>query len=499
MIKDRFFKEMARQCRAVTFGEVTMRTGHTKIHPSQVNLATHFSRNVPLNTPIVSAPMDTVTEKSMAIAMAKAGGIGVIHYSMTPEAQAATVIGVKMHLHALIAQPICVLPHYTIDTILGRCQEKGYSFQTFPVTNENGKLLGLLTSNDFAFARRDQSRSARAVMTNAKELVTASAGTTLNEAYAIMEKTRKKVLPLIDKSGKLAGMYVLSDVVRVLTGNSDGFNIDENGHLRVAAAISVGDEEIDRVALLVEHDVDALVIDTSHGDSERVIDTLRKLKRKFPRTDIVAGNVSEGASAKRLVRAGADCIKVGQGPGSICTTRDVTGFGCPQLTAIYNCVKATQGSGVPICADGGIVKSGDISKALGAGASSVMVGRLLAGTDEAPGERVETAAGVRKKYRGMGSIAAMQDSAAARKRYNQADTKKDMRVAEGVESLVGYDGPVAGILHRNLEGLRRGMGSCGAKTIRELWRKADYYLMSLAGVQESRPHDVYVLDNNHQK
>jgi IMP dehydrogenase len=305
---------------------------------------------------------------------------------------------------------------------------------------------------------------------------------------------RKKVLPLVTR-GKIAGMYVLSDLKRVRADGANVFNVDKKGHLVVGAAIGAGDEECERAAELIKAGCDVIVIDTAHGDSKNVLDTLKKLKRIHPGTDIVAGNVSEGASAKRLAKAGADGIKVGQGPGSICTTRIVAGIGCPQVTAVYNCALAVRGSGVPICADGGIRHPGDITIAIGLGADCVMLGKNLAGTTESPGKLKDTRQGKMKTYRGMGSLGAMQDSKAARARYGQGNVALDKVIPEGVESLIPYAGDLKDVLHQLVGGLRSGMGYTGSRTLQELQRKANFHRLSGAGLRESHPHDVTVTGN----
>jgi IMP dehydrogenase len=429
----------------------------------------------------------------MAIALAKAGGIGVIHRNLTPKDQAAEVVRVKLHLNGRIMRPIYVFGDDTMEAIENRRREKNYSFRSFPVTDRSGKLIGLLTENDFVFCDNPK-LTASAVMT--KDVMTAPPETDLSTAYEKMRSHKKKVLLLVDGKGFIAGMYVFSDVKRIKTGNSAVFNTDSNGQLRVAAAIGTGDAELKRAEKLVRCGVDVLVIDTAHADTASVIEgTLKVLKQKITRTDIVVGNISRGSSARNLVDAGADGIKVGQGPGSICTTRIIAGIGCPQVTAIYNCAKAIEGSGVPVCADGGISHSGDIVVAVVAGAQTVMLGRLLAGTDEAPGNIVNIHGVPHKIYRGMGSLGAMQDNDASRKRYGERSTGKDQIVPEGIEGAVPYQGGVDKLLHQYVEGLQRGMGYVGAATIQELQEKGEFFRISPSGLAESHPHNVeYIQD-----
>lgn len=490
MSKQRFFCRMERLGLALSFDDVRLKSGYSKVPLSQIAIDSLFSRRIRLRCPIVSSPMDTVTEYRMAIALAMAGGIGIIHRNLEPSVQASQVARVKSYLNACISNPVCVQGNQTIREIEAMRKTEGYGFKSFPVLDEQGRLIGLLTKNDFDLCD-DPSLLASAVMT--RELVTAPVGTELSHAYKIMEQNKKKTLPLLDEHGVMMGMYVFSDAKRIKTGSQDGHNIDQQGHLRVGAAIGTGRGEIDRALMLAEKSVDVIVIDTAHGDSLPVYETLAQLRKELGNTvDIVVGNVSEGPSAKRLAEAGADGIRVGQGPGSICTTRIVAGIGCPQVTAVYNCASAVEGSGIPVCADGGINNSGDITVAVAAGAHCVMLGRLLAGTDEAPGEVITLRGVPHKVYRGMGSLGAMQDNASARARYGQTVMAKDRLVPEGIEGAVPYKGSVQAMLHQYVEGLRRGMGYVGAATIAELQNKADFHRISSAGLRESHPHDVVI-------
>jgi len=490
--KDGFFLKMGLTGLALSFDDVRLKTGFSEVIPSRVNVGSRFSRRVPLFIPIVSAPMDTVTEKKMAIAMALAGGLGIIHRNLEPQTQAVQVAQVKSFLNALITQPVCVYEDEAIEKIL-----KGeHNFKNFPVLNREGQLVGLLTREALAVSEEGPNSLVKEVMMGVEEFLTAPVGTTLDDAYKIMQKKRKKALLLIDAQGKLSGMYVFSDLKRIKSGGQSKYNVDQDGHLRVGAAVGTGKEAIQRAKLLIDAGADVIVIDTAHGDSKPVFDTLREIRQLIGdgKTDIVVGNVSEGESAKRLADAGADGIKVGQGPGSICTTRIIAGVGCPQVTAVYNCAKALEGMDVPICADGGIKETGDIPIAIGSGASSVMMGGMLAGTDESPGKTV-LLKGVRHKvYRGMGSLGAMETHVASRQRYGQPDTGKDCLVPEGVEGAVPLKGDVESELHQCVEGLKRGMGYVGAATIPELQEKADFHRMSSAGLQESHPHHVTITE-----
>lgn len=499
--KDAFFGRMEALCLALTYDDVRLRTDYSDVIPGEVDLTSMFSRNIPLKCPITSSPMDTVTEARMAIALAKLGGLGVIHKAMTIEQQVIQVRKVKLNLNALIENPVTIEENVTIEWVENMRREKDYNFSTFPVVNSAGLLTGLLTSNDFDLCHSSKTLVVNA-MTPLAGLKTAPAGTNVKMAHKIMCENRKKVLPLVSSDGRLAGMYVLSDVKRsVGNGSMSQQNVDQNGHLRVGAAIGAGnDSELLRAEQLFNAGCDVIVIDTAHGDSKNVKGTFRDLKAKFSdRRDIVVGNISEPESAKRLADLGVDGIKIGQGPGSICTTRTVAGVGCPQVTAVYECAKIVRGSGIPIIADGGISHSGDIPIAIGLGAHCVMLGRLLAGTTEAPGEVRDTQKGVRvKMYRGMGSLGAMQANQASRERYSQGSVPKGKLVPEGVETIIPYEGDLEPIMQKLIGGLRAGMGYVGAHTIAELQEKADYRRMTGAGLAESHPHDVTVIetDNN---
>jgi len=490
--KDTFFQPYMARGEALTYDQIRLRTGYSELDAGDANITSQFSRHLALKIPILSAAMDTVTEYKMAIVMAKAGGLGIIHRGLAPDDQVEQVKRVKFHLNGLIEKPICVSIVDRVETITARREEKGWSFSSFPVLNDFGEVLGLVTRNDFDFCT-DSTLMAGAIMTPFDELVTAPPKTSLQQAYEKMRKAGKKILLLVGRDRKLAGMYVWSDLKRLVHDSSSIFTVDAAGHLRVGAAIGTREAELDRAQLLVEAKCDVLVIDTAHGDSKNVYDILRRLKRQYPTVDIVVGNVSEPDSAKRLLQAGADGIKIGQGPGSICSTRIVTGIGCPQATAVYACAKIARGSGVPVCADGGINQSGDVPIALALGAHTVMLGRLLAGTTEAPGTIIDTPKGRFKLYRGMGSLSAMQESQASRDRYRQGNDKRKL-VPEGVESLIPHQGNVADVLQKMVGGLQGGMGYVGARTIAELHRVANFHFMGEAGARESAPHDVNIID-----
>lgn len=490
--KAEFFERMHEQGLALTFDDVRLETGESQVTASEVDITSLFSRNLELKAPLVSAAMDTVTTSDMAIAVAKLGGLGVIHAGLSIEEQGDEVRRVKLYLNGLIEKPITVEEHQSLESVLNMCADKNFDFRTFPVTGEDGRFVGLLTQNDFDFCG-DMSRPVNDAMTPLADVERAQGETTVEEAYKLMQQKKKKTLPLLDKDGRVAGLYVFSDVKRIVQDSSGSYNVDANGRLRVAAAVPTDDEALERVMGMRKY-VDAIVIDTAQGDSKFAFRTLKKLKEKFQDLDIVVGNVSAGPSAKRLAEEGADGIKVGQGPGSICTTRTETGIGCPQVTAVYECVRAVRETGkdVPICADGGIKDPGDISLAIAAGASSVMMGSMLAATKEAPGDLIELESGARVKlYRGMGSPSAMRESAASRKRYGAEGRGEPL--AEGIEAYVPYKGSVIEVLDRYIKALRKSMSYVGAGDIRTHQAETRFLRITNAGIRESRPHDVKII------
>lgn len=485
---DAFFSRMENLGLALGYGDVRLRTGHSAGLDRSVDLRTKFSRNVSCLVPIISSPMDTITEAKMAIALAMQGGCGIIHKGLDPKKQASAVDEVKRCLSAFIVDPICIKANQTVGEVLRFAEKKGYKFLSFPVLDDSGKVVGIITRSHLEFCL-DQSIKIRDVMV--ADIVWAREGTDVRKAYKTMMKRRIKILPIFGRGRSFKGIYTLADAKRIVKGYSPDFNLAEDGTLRVGAAIGVFEDAEQRMELLDRAKVDVVVIDTAHGDSEPVIRTVRYCKKHFPHIDVVAGSISEPEGAIRLAKAGADGVRVGQGPGSICTTRIVAGVGCPQVTAIYNCSKALRGSGVSVNGDGGIEYSGDITIALAAGADTVMLGKLLAGTKETPGEviyRDETKPV--KIYRGMGSLGAMKDFRAARARYGQADNPEDKLVPEGVESEVDYQGEVSTVIFRLLGGLRSGMGYCGATTIADLQKKADFRRITPSGLRESHPHGL---------
>lgn len=489
LAKDDFFDKIAQQGFAITYDDVRMKTGHSKVLPANVDVRTRFSRNISLQIPIVSAAMDTVTEHQMAIGIARLGGLGIIHKNMSVEQQASEVATVKYHMNGIIEKPISLRDDQTIEQLLNMKQEKDYKFDTFPIINSNGTLVGLITKHDIDFCN-NYSLPISQVMT--RKPIVEKDGLSIENAYKTMKSRKIKVLPLVNGNRKLKGMYVFSDVKRLVDGNQSGFNLDSKGQLIVGAAIGVGEAALERLEALMRKKVDVIVIDTAHGDTDTYLDTLKQIKSKYCSLDVVVGNISEASSAKNLIDAGADGIKIGQGPGSICTTRIIAGIGCPQVTAIYNCAKIAEEYGIPVCADGGLRYPGDIPIAIGAGAYSVMMGSMLAGTDEAPGEFVFQEGRRWKTYRGMGSLGAMTASKESRERYRQSGKNRDELIPEGVEGIVPYKGTLREVIVQYIGGLRNGMGYVGVENIDELRTKADFYLLTAAARAESHPHDIKI-------
>jgi len=469
----------------ITFDDVLLEPGYSEILPRDIDVRTQLSRNVHLNLPIVSSPMDTVTESELAIALAQEGGIGIIHKNLSIEDQTREVDKVKRSENGIITDPITLPP----DATVGHARQvmEQYKISGVPITVEN-RLVGILTRRDLRFLTDNDQRLAE-VMTR-EGLVTAPANTTLEEAGRILTKNKVEKLLLVDEKYQLRGLITIKDIDKM--ANFPNACKDARGRLRVGAAIGVFDFE--RAESLLRADVDVLVVDSAHGHSANVIRTVAELKRRH-QIDIIAGNVATTEGAAALLRAGADAVKVGIGPGSICTTRVISGVGVPQLTAIANAVKALAGSGTPIIADGGIRYSGDITKALAAGAHSVMIGGLFAGLAESPGEVIFYKGRTFKAYRGMGSMGAMVAGSADR--YGQA-AKTDKKsatgklVPEGVEGRVPYKGPLSPFIYQLVGGLRAGMGYCGTRTIEELRTRARFIQVSAPSVQESHPHDIFI-------
>ena len=465
----------------LTFDDVLLVPAESGVLPHEVDISTRFSRNICLNVPVVSAGMDTVTESRMAIAIAREGGIGVIHKNMPIEAQAAEVDRVKRSEHGIIIDPVFLSPENTIQDALELMAR--YHISGVPVTVQ-GRLVGILTNRDLRF-EEDFTRPIKEVMTT-ENLVTAPAGTSIDEARNILKQHRIEKLPIVDKDYNLKGLVTIKDIQKMVKYPNSCK--DANGRLRVAAAIGVGNGTFERAQALIEAGVDALVIDTAHGHSLGVISQVAKIREAFPQVDIVAGNVATGEATEALIKAGVDGVKVGIGPGSICTTRVIAGIGVPQLTAIMDSAEVAAKYDVPIIGDGGIKYSGDIVKALAAGSSCVMMGSLLAGTEESPGE-VEIYQGRSfKVYRGMGSLAAMKQG--SKDRYFQENASK--LVPEGIEGRVPYKGTVADTIYQMLGGVRAGMGYCGAENLPALREKAQFVKITAAGLLESHPHHVQI-------
>jgi IMP dehydrogenase len=474
---------------ALTFDDVRLIPAYSEVLPDEVNLNSRFSRNVPLKIPLVSAAMDTITEHKLAIEMAKNGGLGIIHKNLSPKEQAWQVSRVKHHLNGKIEDPICVREEDSIEEVLNMREEKAYTFHSFPVLDAGGKLIGIITRNDFDFCD-DLSKKVKDIMTPFP--LTAPENTTIEEAYKILLDKKKKILPLVKKDNEISGIYVFSDVKRIVTGNLCMYNIDSNGKLIVGAAIGVYKDAFSRLEELVKSDVDVVVIDTAHGHSKGVLETLREIKEQYPKLDVVAGNIASGEAAETLVRAGADGVKIGVGPGSICTTRIIAGIGTPQLSAIYRCSRALSDFDIPICADGGLKNSGDITIAISGGANCVMMGNMLGGTDESPGDLITFNGRQWKKYRGMGSLSAMREHRGSKERYQQGGRKMKNLVPEGIDGLIPYRGKLADILIQYVGGLKSGMGYVGAKSIEELREKAQFDRITNAGLNESHPHDILI-------
>ncbi len=475
---------------ALTFDDVLLRPGHSTVMPSGADLTTRFTRTINLNIPLVSSAMDTVTEARLAIAMAQAGGIGVIHRNFEPEEQAEEVRKVKRFESGMVVNPITIFPDETLGDALALMRHHGIS--GIPVVERGvdskpGKLVGILTNRDVRFAD-NPFQPVSELMT--KKVITVAEGVKLDEARRMLHQHRIEKLLVVDDDYKCVGLITVKDMEKA-TLHPHACK-DPKGRLRVAAASTVGDKGYERAIQLINAGVDCLVIDTAHGHSQQVLDQVARIKREFGDISIVAGNIATGDGAKALIDAGADGVKVGIGPGSICTTRIVAGVGVPQLTAIIEAAEAARKAGVPVIADGGIKFSGDLAKAIAAGADSVMIGSLLAGTDESPGEVFLYQGRSFKAYRGMGSVGAMARGSADR--YFQQDIKDSLKlVPEGIEGQVPYKGPVGAVLHQLAGGLRAAMGYVGGHTIPDYQARAEFVRISSAGLRESHVHDVAIV------
>ena len=467
--------------RALTFEDVLLVPQHSNVLPKEVSTKTKLTKRVSLNIPIVSAAMDTVTEYKAAIAMARLGGIGVIHKNMDIEAQANQIKKVKKSESGIIIDPIFIGPNETVgeaDALMGE-----YHISGVPVIENGRYLIGIITNRDMRFIT-DMSLKVSDVMTHAP-LITAKEGTTLEEAAKVLQKHKIEKLPIVDDAGNLMGLITIKDIEKKI--QFPNANKDEFGRLRVAAAIGVG--QLDRAAALVEAGADVIVLDSAHGHSQGIIDTVKRIKKELD-VDVVAGNIASADAAQDLIDAGADGVKVGIGPGSICTTRIVAGVGVPQISAIDEVAQIANKAGVPVIADGGIKYSGDVAKALAVGGSCVMLGSALAGTYEAPGEMIIYNGRQFKEYRGMGSIGAM--SKGSTDRYFQEGTAADKLVPEGIEGRVPYRGKISDVVHQMIGGLRSSMGYCGSESIPVFWEKAEFVEITSAGLRESHVHDVTI-------
>ena len=466
---------------AITFDDVLLVPGYSEVIPNEVNLETKLTNKIKLNIPFMSASMDTVTEHQMAIAMARQGGIGIIHKNMSIEAQAEEVDKVKRSENGVITDPFYLSPEHTLqqaEDLMAKFRISGV-----PIT-ENGKLVGIITNRDLKF-ETDFSKKIKESMTS-EGLVTAKEGITLEEAKQILGKARKEKLPIVDDDFNLKGLITIKDIEKQIKYPNAAK--DDQGRLLCGAGVGITADVLDRVQALVDAHVDVIVVDSAHGHSANVLRVVRMVKDKFPDLQVIAGNVATGAGAKALIEAGADCVKIGIGPGSICTTRVVAGIGVPQITAIMSAYEEAKKAGIPIIADGGIKYSGELTKAIAAGADVCMLGSMLAGCDESPGDFELYQGRKYKVYRGMGSIAAMENG--SKDRYFQSDAKK--LVPEGVEGRVAYKGFVEDTVFQLLGGLRAGMGYCGARTIEELKENGRFVKISAAALKESHPHDIHI-------
>ncbi|NOT74836.1 MAG: IMP dehydrogenase [Cyclobacteriaceae bacterium] len=469
---------------ALTYDDVLLVPAYSDVLPRETSTATYLTKNIKLNIPILSAAMDTVTESALAIGMALEGGIGFIHKNMSIEAQADQVRKVKRSQSGLILDPVTLRINSTVRDAEKIMRE--FKIGGIPVIDENGKLVGIITNRDLRF-QKDMTIPVNDIMTK-ENLITAPEGITLEQAEILLQDYKIEKLPIINKKGKLTGLVTYKDILK--KKNKPNACQDKFGRLRVGAAVGVTADIMTRIDALKAAGVDVISIDTAHGHSKGVIDAAKLVKKKYPGLDLIVGNIATGEAAKALVKAGADAIKVGVGPGSICTTRVVAGVGLPQLSAVYEAAKAVKGSGVKIIADGGIRFSGDMVKAIAAGADSIMIGSMLAGTDEAPGEMIIYEGRKFKSYRGMGSIEAMDDG--SKDRYFQ-DAEDDIKklVPEGISGRVPFKGLVSEVLYQMVGGLKAGMGYCGAKNIEKL-KQAKFVKITAAGVTESHPHDISI-------
>ncbi|MFN0153332.1 MAG: IMP dehydrogenase [Gaiella sp.] len=470
----------------LTFDDVLLIPAESSVLPNDASTETRLTPSIALQIPLVSAAMDTVTEARLAIALAREGGIGVLHRNLSIEDQVAEVDKVKRSEAGMIVEPVTLPPGALVADALELMTR--YRVSGVPVTDDEGVLVGILTNRDLRFGA-DPAATVASVMTD-RNLVTAPVGTTIDEAQAILGRHKIEKLPIVDADGKLKGLITVKDIskrVQYPLATKDG-----HGRLRCAAAVGVGPDALERAAALVDAEVDALVVDTAHGHSQGVLDVVRRVKALYD-VEVIAGNISTGEAAEALIDAGADAVKIGQGPGSICTTRVVAGVGVPQITAVFDCANVAHRRGVCAVADGGITSSGDVAKAIAAGADSVMIGSLLAGTDESPGEVLLVQGERFKEYRGMGSLGAMRARSFSKDRYFQGDVEDvEKLVPEGIEGRVAYKGPLAPIAYQLLGGLRQAMGYCGSPSVEAMQTQTRFLRITGAGLRESHPHDVTI-------
>ncbi len=469
----------------ITYDDVLLLPRYSEVMPREADLRTRLTNEIELNLPLISAAMDTVTEAELAIAIAREGGIGVIHKNMSIENQADQVDRVKRSESGMISKPITLTPDKTVKEALALMAK--FHISGIPIVDEEKKLIGIITNRDLRFNPDPRQRIAETM--TSENLTTVPVGTTLEEAESILQKHRIEKLPVVDENGVLKGLITFKDIQK-----KKRFPLackDEYGRLRVGAAVGVSSETRERAGALLEAGADAIFVDTAHGHTRGVIETLKKLKKDFPKAQIIAGNIATGEAAEALIEAGADGLKVGIGPGSICTTRVVAGVGVPQLTAVMNVASAASKKGIPVIADGGIKQTGDIAKALAAGADSVMIGNLFAGHEESPGEKIRYEGRVYKVYRGMGSLGAMNQGSADRY-FQDVEAEISKLVPEGIEGRVPYKGSIADTIYQMAGGLRASMGYCGCSTIREMKEKATFVRITTSGLYESHPHDVVI-------
>lgn len=473
----------------LTYDDVTLVTQYADFLPDDASLETKLTSRQKMKVPFISAAMDTVTEAPMAIAMALAGGIGVIHKNLEEDAQAAEVAKVKNYLNGLIAKPVCFHANDDIAFLRAEKRRLGLTFNGFPVLDDEDRLVGMISGADMRYAPMDAAKL-RDVMQ--KDPITAKPGTSLKKAYDIMRAHKMGKLPLVDKAGHVVGLYSFTDVQRLVENKNPSYNCDEQFRLRVSASVSGGKGDLARMEKLAEAGLDVVVVDSAHGHSKGIMEMTKYIVKNFPKVDVIAGNIATGEAAAALAKCGAHAVKVGIGPGSICTTRVVCGVGIPQLTAVYSAAKALRGSGVAVIADGGIKLSGDVPKALAAGADSVMLGSVLAGTEESPGEKIYANGRKYVVYRGMGSMAALKNGKGSRARYFQDNESEDDLVPQGIEGMVPYSGHVSSIMTQFCGGLRASLGYCGTKTVAELQARGKFYRVTAAGQREARPHDITI-------